>query len=164
MTYTCKVCDVTSDAAEFYKGVTSRCKECHKKKVRENRAEKSEYYREYDARRYQNDPRVRGRHKKYAKTEAGKKSFERARLKWQEANLDKRAAHVILGNAVRDGRVSKPDTCSKCGYNGRIEGHHDDYALPLDVTWLCRKCHVAEHSKPKGRNGEFFYVDPEVDF
>lgn len=148
MTKTCKVCGVTSDAAEFYKSVNSRCKECHKRKVRENRAEKAGYYRTYDAYRYQSDPRVKERHSRYAKTEAGKASLSAAREKWQERNADKRAAHVILGNAVRDGRVFKPDSCQSCGDTGcRIEGHHHDYTKPLDVKWLCRSCHVEEHRK-----------------
>lgn len=145
MTNTCKVCGVTSDDAEFYSGVNTRCKECHKAKVRENREAKSDYYREYDAYRYQNDPRVRARHRRYAKTDAGKASLTEARKKWHENNAEKRAAHVILGNAVRDKRVDKPDTCSRCGAGGRIDGHHADYTRPLDVVWLCRSCHVAEH-------------------
>ena len=145
MTHTCKVCDVTSDAAEFYKGVNTLCKECHKKKVRENRTAKADYYRQYDADRYQNDPKVKKRHRRYAKTDAGKEALAKANKKWLKANGEKRAAHVILGNAVRGGRVLKPDTCSECGSGGRIEGHHHDYALPLDVTWLCRQCHVDEH-------------------
>tara|TARA_R110000851_G_scaffold318889_1_gene483048 strand:+ start:95 stop:544 length:450 start_codon:yes stop_codon:yes gene_type:complete len=147
MTYTCKVCDVTSDAAEFYKGVTSRCKECHKRKVKENRDQKADYYREYDAKRFKEDPRVKNRHKRYAKTEAGKYSSTKSRVKWLTQNPDKRAAHVILGNAVRGGRVEKPKDCSRCGSAGRIDGHHYDYTKPLDVVWMCRQCHVNEHKE-----------------
>lgn len=145
MTHTCKVCGVTSDAAEFYKGVNTRCKECHKVKVRENRKEKAEYYREYDAKRFQEDPRVKARHKRYQNTDVGKQAMRKAKDKWINSNPDKRAAHIILGNAVRDGRKEKPKECEVCGATGRIEGHHHDYALPLDVKWLCRQCHVNEH-------------------
>jgi hypothetical protein len=147
MTYTCKVCDVTSDAAEFYKGLTSRCKECHKRKVKENRDQKADYYREYDAKRFKEDPRVKARHQRYAKTKEGKYSSTKSRVKWLTQNPDKRAAHVILGNAVRGGRVEKPKNCSICGSAGRIDGHHHDYTMPLDVTWLCRQCHVNEHKE-----------------
>lgn len=145
MTHTCTVCGVTSDVSEFYKGVNCRCKECHKIKVRENRAQKAEYYRTYDAFRYQNDPKVKNRHKRYAKTERGKASLEASRKRWVSGNKEKRAAHTLLGNAIRDGRVVKPENCSECGACGRIEGHHDDYAKPLEVRWLCRSCHVAHH-------------------
>jgi hypothetical protein len=148
MTHTCKVCGVTSDVAKFYSGVNTRCKECHKAKVRENRAEKADYYKTYDAYRYQHDPKVKKRHKRYAKTEAGKTSLNAAREKWLKENAEKRACHTILNNAVRDGRAMKPSACQACGAtNCRIEGHHSDYTKPLDVKWLCRSCHVAEHRK-----------------
>jgi len=148
MTYTCKVCGVTSDAAEFYRGVNTLCKECHKEKVRENRAAKADYYREYDAKRYQDDPKVKARHKRYQKTDAGKESLFRSRAKWINKKPEARAAHVILGNAVRDGRISKPSNCSKCGkyeISRKIHAHHEDYAFPLTVIWLCAQCHSDTH-------------------
>jgi len=149
--HTCKLCGATSDSAEFYKSTTSRCKDCHKAKVRENRAAKIDYYREYDAERFQNDPRVRERHKRYQKTAAGKKSTRAAKQKWISQNPEKRAAHVILGNRVRDGSIVKPDRCEKCGCkSSRLEGHHEDYAKPLDVIWVCRQCHVDIHNAITG--------------
>ncbi len=152
MTNTCSVCGVTSDAAEFYAGVNSRCKECHKAKVRENRESKADYYRAYDAYRYQNDPKVKQRHKRYSRTEEGKASLNKARDKWLRNNAEKRACHTILNNAVRDGRLSKPDTCQCCGATDcRIDGHHDDYAKPLQVKWVCRSCHVEIHRQEDER-------------
>jgi hypothetical protein len=143
---TCKLCGATSDEKQFYCGVTSRCAECHRAKVRENRAANVEYYRAYDAERFQADPKVKERHRRYQATEAGKRSMEQARLKWMANSPEKRAAHVILGNAVRDGLVSKPKCCSRCGAGGKIHGHHFDYTKPLDVIWLCPACHHQEHA------------------
>ena len=148
MTNTCKVCNVTSDVAEFYTGMTSRCKDCHKRKVKENREGKSEYYREYDAKRFQENPKVRERHKRYQNTTIGKLSINASRKKWMEKSPDKRAAHVILGNAVRSGLIEKPNSCSRCGkieVSRRIHAHHHDYTKPVDVTWLCTQCHKDEH-------------------
>ena len=150
MTHTCTVCGVTSDVAEFYKGVNRRCKECHKQKVRENRAEKADYYRTYDAHRYQSDPKVRARHKRYQATEAGKAAMRKARAKWMNEKPEARAAHVILGNAVRDGRVVKPTVCTNCGCKPKrrnMHAHHEDYALPLDVIWICSTCHYETHKE-----------------
>ena len=141
----CSICGTTAATSEFYAGVNTRCKECHKAKVRDNRAAKRDYYRKYDANRFRNDPRVKDRHRRYNSTEGGKASLDRARAKWREANAEKRAAHVILGNAVKYGKIVKPNTCSACGAGGVIDGHHTDYSLPLVVKWLCRKCHAAEH-------------------
>ena len=148
MTYTCKVCDVTSDAAEFYKGVTSRCKECHKAKVRENRKANADYYKSYDANRFQNDPRVKARHKRYQNTPQGRKSMIEAKRKWINKNPEARAAHIILGNAVKNKRIEKPNYCTNCGYHTNkrnMHAHHDDYAKPLEVVWLCAQCHSDHH-------------------
>lgn len=147
MTKTCKICGTTDDASEFYAGVSNRCKECHKAKVRDNRAANVERYREYDAKRFQDDPRVRLRHQRYQASPAGRASMTETRRKWLELNSDKRAAHVILGNAVRRGSVHKPLSCEACGSSGvRIHGHHHDYTMPLNVKWLCPTCHRKEHA------------------
>jgi len=50
-------------------------------------------------------------------------------------------AHSAVRNAIRRGDLVRPDTCSECGAVGKIEASHDDYARPLDVEWLCRRCH-----------------------
>lgn len=54
----------------------------------------------------------------------------------------KRKAHV----AAR--KLPRPASCSDCGAVGPVHGHHEDYDKPLDVVWLCPKCHVAEHLGP----------------
>lgn len=37
-----------------------------------------------------------------------------------------------------------PKPCERCG-SAQAEKHHEDYGKPLQVTWLCRACHLAEH-------------------
>lgn len=147
----CKRCDSRKENSEFYTN-DNTCKECRKAMVRKNRAKNADYYREYDKKRYKEDPRVRQRHRRYQSTEQGKRSIEKSRRRYIEKNPIKRAAHVILGNAVRDGKILKPDRCEACGSSdARIHGHHDDYAYPLSVRWLCPVCHRAWHETNGGR-------------
>lgn len=148
MTSTCKICGASSETAEFYKGVNCRCKECHKRMVRENRSEKFEQYQSYEKMRYKRDPHRAAANKEYAQTEAGKASHASAVKRRNALSPDKRAANVIVGNAVRDGRLHKPAECSRCGKIPRrrdLHAHHHDYGLPLEVEWICAKCHGIEH-------------------
>lgn len=56
-----------------------------------------------------------------------------------------KTARAAVARAVRDGRLIRPFVCSACGRDGRIEGHHEDYAQPLQVDWLCNGCHQKRH-------------------
>ncbi len=151
---TCFKCGAEKPLTEFYKhsqmsdGHVNKCKECNKQDVRENRAKNVDYYRAYDADRFQNDPKVKERHKIYSATPEGKKVLSRSSAKWINQNPEARAAHIILGNAVKNGRIEKPVNCSRCGKHEpsrKIHAHHEDYAFPLTVIWLCAQCHVDEH-------------------
>jgi hypothetical protein len=58
------------------------------------------------------------------------------------------AARKAVSRAVRSGRLVKPSACSSCGHVtpvARLHGHHRDHRRPLDVAWLCDRCHRAEH-------------------
>ena len=45
----------------------------------------------------------------------------------------------------RRGKLIQED-CIKCG-NPESEMHHEDYDKPLEVTWLCRDCHLEYHEE-----------------
>lgn len=132
----CFKCGATKPLDAFYAhpgmadGRIGKCKECNKKDVRENYAARRAQYHAYEARRNALESR---------KTQLAE-STRRARA----AHPDKYRARTALNNAVRDGRVIKAPC--QCGCL-EVEGHHHDYSKPLDVEWLCFRCHRAEHGQ-----------------
>lgn len=65
----------------------------------------------------------------------------------------KHQARVKLGIAIKQGKVVRPNQCSRCGkVASRIEGHHPDYEQPLLVEWYCPPCHFIIH--PHGGGGK----------
>ncbi len=62
------------------------------------------------------------------------------------ADLKQRARSALHG-ALHRGKIIKPTECSRCGKSPPrrdLHGHHHDYTKPLDVEWVCQKCHQAE--------------------
>jgi ribosomal protein S27AE len=56
-------------------------------------------------------------------------------------------AHNAVHKAVKDGRITKPERCEKCGAACVPIAHHGDYSMPLQVEWLCGTCHNLLHGK-----------------
>jgi hypothetical protein len=156
----CFKCETVKPLSEFYKhkamadGHLNKCKECNKKDTKENYSKNSNYYKEYDRNRDKFPSRIELK-KKYAETEEGKLNARKAKNKWTNENLIKRSASIIIGNAVKNGKIIKPNNCQECGIeHDRIHGHHDDYNYPMVVRWLCPKCHTAWHKENgSGING-----------
>ena len=123
----CVRCSTEKEPTEFYDSDRT-CKECRKRRVRENRRQKIDYYRAHD--------RVRSALPHRAELR------KRVSIEWKATNPDHRRAQVALGNALRDGKVVRPDECEGCGQAARIEAHHHDYSKPLVVVWLCKPCHA----------------------
>ena len=131
----CFKCGAERPLSGFYKhkdtkdGHLNKCKECTKKdvKVRRQHPERRATILEYD--------RKRGSRQTHEDTKAYRARFP-----------EKYKAHQAVGNAIRSGRLIKPEQCSECGEAGYIEGHHDDYSKPLEVRWLCSPCHHQHHA------------------
>ena len=145
----CYACGETKKLSEFYShrksrdGTVNKCKECTKKDVRENRKRNIEHYREYDKRRAMLPKRVKMR-EDYAKTDDGKKAIKRASNRYRAKHPRRRAAHIAVGNAIRDGHLI-PQPCEICGETNNVHAHHDDYSKQLDVRWLCASHHKQWH-------------------
>lgn len=147
--YQCKSCERELSANAFYASNMSRCKECVKASVRANRADKVEYYRNYDRLRYREHDHRKEASRKSAASEAG--LLSRKRSAERNKGTPKRIAHCAVNNAIRDGRMERGTECFFCGSDGRLHAHHFDYSRPLDVFWLCPSCHGKLHTV----NGDF---------
>ena len=66
---------------------------------------------------------------------------------YRAANEDKYKAHMLVGSAVKTGRIAKLP-CLICG-SENTEAHHPDYSSPLDVIWLCAAHHKQAHALEK---------------
>ncbi len=132
----CFKCGEWKPLSEFYRhkgmadGHLNKCKTCTKADVRRSRKVNIDHYREYD--RQRGNRQSPDYHKEY-------------RQKYPE----KYRARTMVNNAIRDGKMKREEKCSECGAP-HPHAHHDDYAYPLTVRWLCAAC----HSKWHAANGE----------
>jgi hypothetical protein len=67
----------------------------------------------------------------------------------KRANPDRASARLNVYKMVRKGRMER-QPCIVCG-NPESQAHHEDYAKPLDVVWLCRFHHLHRHEALKGK-------------
>lgn len=114
-------------------GLYSHCKECRKIRTRLDYEKRKEKILTYC--------------KQYRKTERGKETRKKELAHYKTTPNYK--AGYLLTNAVRDGRIIKPKTCSKCSVGGKIHGHHYNYTKPLEVVWVCKDCHQWIHKHEK---------------
>ena len=132
----CRHCSEWLPLASFYRhaqmadGHLNVCRDCVKRRVRRHRQE-NDSVREYDRARSQKPDR---------------KATRKALFKKEcETNPHRMKARHAVSNAIRDGRL-KRGPCHFCGTEKNIEGHHNDYSKPLDVVWLCKRCHRKLHA------------------
>jgi len=146
----CRECNQEKPLTGFYKhaamadGHLNKCIECVRARVSKHRQANLERIKEYDKQRGSLPHRIKAR-KEYQQTEQGKAAKKRAKDSYRKRYPLKYAAHVITGNAIRDGKLIRANECSVCKSTESIEGHHDDYTKPLSVRWLCFECHNEWH-------------------
>jgi hypothetical protein len=147
----CFKCEKLKAVTEFYKhpqmadGRLNKCKECTKGDVQKNYRKNISHFKQYDKGRVNYPHRVKAR-EDYSKTDRGRAAGGRAKRAWIGRNQEKRKAQIALGNAIRDGKIDK-GPCIKCASIHNVHGHHEDYNYPLDVVWLCPKCHKIRHNE-----------------
>lgn len=64
--------------------------------------------------------------------------------RWEAKYPEKRLAHKRVEVALRQGALERTP-CEFCGAQ-EVHAHHDDYAQPLSVRWLCPPCHRKVHA------------------
>ena len=128
---TCFKCGRCLPLGDFYKhpamadGHLGKCKVCTIADVIARQAVTRPERAAYERKRFQ-DPRRKSKVVEYAR---------KSRIR----NPEKAKARRILGYYVRSGKlIRKP--CEVCG-EVRSQAHHTDYSKPLDVQWLCFRCH-----------------------
>ncbi len=70
----------------------------------------------------------------------------RDRERGRNETIERRRVRNQVRDAVKRGDLVR-EPCEECGAMP-TEGHHDDYSRPLDVRWLCVRCHGLEHRRP----------------
>lgn len=130
---TCFKCLLEKSLESFYKhsgtkdGHLNKCKDCTRADVSKHRL-LNDSVREYDRKRGNRQP------KGYVK-------------QYRERFPNKYKAHIKLNNSLRDGHIRRGEECERCGVVGGLEAHHDDYLSPLEVRWLCSRCHSLHHAE-----------------
>jgi ribosomal protein S27AE len=127
----CPRCEETKPETEFHKavkradGLYAYCKPCSRERVHEWESSHSEARRAACRRREQRHP-------------------GRKRRGTPEQESARRAVKIEL----KHGRLARPTECPSCGRSdSKVHAHHDDYAKPLDIEWLCARCHGRLHKQ-----------------
>lgn len=131
----CKTCGEEKPTDEFYRdknrrdGLRAECKACVKLRRREWGRANPERAQAIRSRWEKRHPRQAAEaHRRYP---------------------EKYKARTDLNNALKLGKIVKPNHCEQCQQatkSRKLHGHHEDYSRPLDVVWLCQACHTKRHS------------------
>lgn len=126
----CRWCGRTKVLDDFYThpemsdGHLNKCKQCVKDYARHRRLV-SDRPREIDNRRYRE----------------GKKDNRRFEREFPERVAPAKRASCAVQRAIKKGLLNRPSVCEWCKQDAFCEAAHEDYSKPLDVRWLCRRCH-----------------------
>jgi hypothetical protein len=84
---------------------------------------------------------------RYRRSPKGQATKSRYQTKERQLHPERHAARMRVSRAVAKGDLIRPEHCEHCGAtaaesaSGWIEAAHDNYGCPLDVEWLCHRCH-----------------------
>lgn len=110
-------------------------RKAHPEKIKKRKQEYNATHRE-EINAYWREYHSKHKLRKKERTEEYKKKYP-----------EKIKARYTLNNAIKRGEI-KRQPCEVCG-GAKAEAHHDNYDKPLEIKWLCPKCH-AEYHKSMG--------------
>lgn len=158
----CYKCKQIKPISEFHKhkrkGFQHYCKPCQKKY---NQGERNKAFQK----RYRQSKEGKAANlkafKKYQKTQKYKVATRNRSKRYKIIHPELIKANKAVSNAIRDGKLPRPDTlqCNYCPKQAEQYHHWKGYAKEhwLDVVPACRKCHrkIHRHSaaKPSGVSG-----------
>lgn len=140
---TCFKCGEVKDRSQFYRhgqmrdGLLGKCKTCTRADSEARRKIK-----EQDP-VWMNKERDRHLAKSAKARKEGRDSppHPEATRNWRRRNREKMAAHNAVARALRKGTLTR----QPCHCGEKAEAHHEDYAKPLEILWLCSKHHAERH-------------------
>jgi len=155
----CKYCNTIFVVSQIHKKFCSKsCRDNEKSRklklwVRNNyelylKKAKDAYYKN----REKNIERSKSNYRKY-KLKKGylTKKYKYSLNYYHFKDKHKTSARSKLAFAIKSGLLKKPKICEACKKYKRVEGHHRDYSKPLNVIWLCDKCHHLEHRRMRDK-------------
>lgn len=127
-----------------------KCKDCNREKPGGAKRCDVCYSREY---RKKNPLKIRAYNlsRKEIQTSQTKEFVKKNPEKIKEYSRRDREKHHIQHRARRKAnyniKIPEGCMCVKCNERLAMERHHEDYSKPMEVLFLCRRCHSNIHSK-----------------
>lgn len=135
-TYCCRGCGLNLPREAFAKNASrtrvSRCKPCM-----------SKYGQAQWAGMTPDERRAAMKAKRDREGERWSERYRKDAKLYRTRHPRRRRAHKLLNHAVAAGKIQR-QPCDVCGA-AKAEGHHDDYAQPYIVRWLCLTHHREHH-------------------
>jgi hypothetical protein len=162
----CTTCKIEKSFDEFFNskkgkwGKAEQCKDCRRIKNRiydKNNPEKCRekhqrwanknkpHLAEYNRKRYEENPEIF----KIRSIAYRKKTGNQSIKDFKKRHPQKKMAHLYVELALKFGHLVRPTCCDQCQAECKPQAHHGDYSKPLDIQFLCTKCHGKEHRKYK---------------
>lgn len=154
----CKTCQQEKDSSCFYNSDKHHCKDCKKAYAKKYREDNIERILVYDRNRVNAKERVQ-KQKEYKERlrienpEKYDEIYHSLRKRYRAKYKEKAHAENLLNDAIRTGKIIRPNKCIVCQKECKPQAHHYDYSKPLDVMWLCVRCHANVHKNERAKKG-----------